>query len=228
MTKYQEVKLNMYRATQQVCNNNPTITATNVKFIIALGLFADEINAILNANTNQALKITGLTDSKASKKETVCEQAIEVAGIITAWADEQGDEDTLAKVHFSVSELMRLKDDEVVPVIQNIFNIATTNAVVLAPYGIDTAMLDALQAAMVAYSASTPLPKTAISERKSQGMQLKQMFATADRILKMRMDKLVTVFNENYPDFVTTYTNARVIYGPSYRTKKVKKLSKAA
>ena len=222
MNKKQEAKLNMYRATQSVCNGNSAVFSGNAAFTAAFDEFETQIGNIISTMQQDAAVITGIAADKNVSKEVLCEKAAEIASVISAYASTAGNNTLKMEVDFPVSRLMRLRDELTAPNCQNIHDKGAANLAALADYGITAPMLADLQDLIDRYSADTPKPRSAISSRKTTTANLAALFDQTDRILKERMDKIVVLFRSSQPVFVETYENARRIIDPATTTTQLK------
>lgn len=222
MNKKQEAKLNMYRATQSVCNENAPVFSGNAAFTAAFEEFETKIENIISTEQQNAVVITGIAADKNISKEVLCEKAAEIASVIYAYASTVGNNTLKNEVDFPYSKLIRLRDELTAPNCQNIHDKGEENLAALADYGITAQMLADLQEFINRYSADTPKPRSAISNRKTTTANLAALFEQTDQILKERMDKIVVVFRSANPAFVETYENARRIVDPATTTTQLK------
>ncbi len=222
MKAYQEAKLNMYRVTEQHCDENPSIISQTPAFQTAFTNFKGKIQELLDTTQLADTALEGITVGKTDAKLELAQIAADIAGIIYAYASVEGNEQLKEEVNYAYSILSRTKDDELAPRCNIILARGTTNLVALADYGINQDKLDDLERAINAYSADVPKPRTAKSNRKTQNANIRRIITEADEILKEQMDKLVVTFKAANPDFVETYFNARIIIDPATTTTELK------
>jgi hypothetical protein len=221
MTARTEAKLNMYRATVQICDENASITSSNVAFTKKLNAIKANIAALLNTTQLESMAITGVSLDKTELKKTLCSTATGIAAIVFAFATDTGDNTLRESVRFAYSDLYRLKDDLLAPTALVIFDAANTNVAALADYGITAATLTSFASTIDAYSAAVPNPKTAISKKKTYTANISALTKAIDKQFKEGLDKLITTYKTTNPDFISNYTNARVIIDPKTTTKKI-------
>lgn len=222
MNAKQEAKLNMYRTVENYCNENTTIISTNVAFMAAFTEFKAKIVAINTTLQQDAVNITGIAQDKKNAKLALCEKAADIAGLIYAYAETVSNETLKQEVNYSLSALIKTREETLVARCQNIYNAGVLNQSSLTDYGITPAILANLQSLITAFNAQTPKPRTAISQRKTLTANLVTLFKETDKILRTRMDKLVITFKAAHPDFVKTYEAARVIVDPPHTTTQLK------
>ena len=220
MTSRQESKLNMFRATQKHCNDNPTIVETVTAFQNALKAFSTKIASIIATAQQEDVITTGVTIDKAEAKKSLCQLASDTAALVSAYAVEQKNNPLLKQVDFSYSDLFKSKDDELAPRCQNIFDAAKNNLAELSAYGVTQATIDSLLTAINNYAAKVPNPRNAAALKITIKANLKTLFAEADKILKLQMDKTAVSFKKDNAYFVKTYLSNRVIIDPVTKKKK--------
>jgi hypothetical protein len=217
-----ESKLNMLRATEKGCDDNPTIVTLVPAFAASVTTFKSKIVLILAAVQKEKLVTSGVTIDKATAKKAICTAGAENAALVFAMASATTNEVLKQVVNFSYSDLFAIKDDELAPAIQNIHDAAQTNLVALAPYGITAPSLAIFQSVIDIYEAKVPNPKNAASVKKAVRTNLKTLFRETDLILKEQMDKTIGAFKTAHPDFVLTYKANRVIIDAKKTSAKLK------
>ena len=222
MNARQEAKLTMCRTVEQLCDANTSIISTVAAFMTAFTTFKAVIADILGIEQIAGANIAGITVGKVNSKQTLAEITAEIGGIIYAYAAATKDETLKEEVNFRVFALLRTRDEQLAPRCQLIHDRAVANKAALADYGITDAKIAALQTAINDYSAKTPNPRNAVSNRKTQNANLTAKFRLADAILKDQMDRLIKNFAVTNPDFVQTYTNARIIIDAPTTTTQLK------
>jgi len=215
MKAIQEAKINMFRATQKHCNENPTITATIPVFATAVQLLDVKIAALLATAQQEDIITKGITIDKSAAKLTLCSIAADTAAPIIAYASVNSNNALLEKVKYSYTELLRTKDDQLAPRCQNICDLATANLSELTDYGISQPIIDSLQSAIDTYQAKVPDPRNAAAQKITIRKNLVTLIAEANKVLKFQMDKTAVGFKAAHPDFYSTYRANRIIIDPS-------------
>ena len=214
MNATQEAKLNMFRATQKHCNDNPTIVSTIKAFQTAAGTLNTTIASIIATAQQEDLITKGITIDKAEAKKTLCQLAADIAAPIVAYAAATKNNKLLKEVNFTHSDLIRTKDDQLGPRCQNIYDGGKANEAALKDYGITATTLDTLLTTINNYQAKVPDPRNAAAQKATVRANLKNLIKEADQILKLQMDKTVLGFKTSNPDFVKTYKANRIIIDP--------------
>lgn len=210
----QEAKLNMYDVVVLKCDENPLIINANKALGLALADFKTLIANIKSAAQLTSAVLTGIAALKQFSKAEVSEIASVIAGQIFAYASKNQNLQLKAEVDFSETDIRRMKDGEVVLRCQKIHDLGVENLAALDDYGVTAAKLADLQTAINSYAQSAPKPRAAITDRATLKANIRQYFKDADTLLKEQIDKLVEPLAGEFPDFVSTYKNARKIVDP--------------
>ena len=222
MNATQEAKLNMYRATQQHCEDNAAIVATVPAFSTAFNSFKSKVAAIIATVQQEDLVTKGVTIDKSEAKKTLCKLAADIAAPIFAFASSTNDNTLKQEVNFSYSDLFKSKDDQLAPRCQNIHDAGTSNLAALASYGITASTLTTFQTTIDNYQTKVPTPRNAAVLKVTIRTNLKNLIKETDKVLKEQMDKTVVGLKATNPDFVTTYKANRVIIDPTKTTTTLK------
>ncbi|MBL7766799.1 MAG: carboxypeptidase regulatory-like domain-containing protein [Chitinophagaceae bacterium] len=220
-SKY-ESKLNMYRAVKQICDEYNTTLSTNTGMSNALNTYKLKLTSLINTVASEAEIIKGIAIDKKMAKSNLSQLSTEVAAIIWAYASEIGNFTLQQSVHYSFTDLSRMKDDLLSPICQNIYNVANDNSAVLIDYGMTPTLLVSLQTAIDDYSVAVPKPRSAKSIKMVYTQNIAALIKEINSILKNRLDKLSLSFNSTDPDFVKAYFNARIIIDPNTTTTQLK------
>lgn len=209
----------MYNAVISYCDESDGITAPLPAFAITLTAFNAKANAIDTTAQLEAQVITGITINKGDLKKALCTSAEGLAAAVYAYATAEEDPVLQQKANYSLSDFLRLKDDELSIIVQNLHDAAADVVASLLAYGVTAATLEALQDLIDEYSSTVSAPRNAAALRKTYVAQLKTLFNEADEILKTQLDKLALQFKASQPEFYSTYkNNRRIINAPTSAT----------
>ena len=228
MNKINEAKLNMYRAVAKHCNNNPAVIAAIPAFQTAITSLNTNIASILTTAQLEIQVISGITADKAKHKETLAQQASNIANAVFAYASSIANNTLKEQVKFSARKLLRIKDDLIVPTCLNIHSAANANLAALAPYGITAAVLTSFSTAITNYTAAISSPRNAISLRTAYAKDLSNLFTKTDKLLKEQLDKLSVQFKTSHTDFYNAYKSNRIIIDPGVSVTQTKEKRIAA
>ena len=221
MNKKEEAALTMFRAVESHCDNNPAIVGSLVAFQASLDAFKAKIALLISTEQLISTPIAGVSVDKYVSKRTLCQLASDVASFVYAFASVTGNNTLREQVNFRVNTLKKQRDDQLSPLCQNIHDLGAANLGEVKNYGLTTEALNTLQTAITTFSAATPKPRTAQTEKKVQRANLAVTVRDATLILRHQMDRMVIAFKAANPDFVNQYFANRIIIDPSTTTTKI-------
>jgi multidrug efflux pump subunit AcrA (membrane-fusion protein) len=222
MDSLQEARLNMYQVIKTHGDDNAAVVAAIPAFRAAFDDFKAKIAEIVAADQQKSTILTGIAADKAQLKQALCRQAANIAGAIFAFAATTSNNELKQQMNVSPSKLLKTSDNQLAARCQHIHDAGIANLEALADYGINPALLTALQNAIRDYADTAPKTRTARSHRKAIGGSLRELFKEADAILVDRMDTLIGLLKESHPEFAATYQAARIIIDPSTTTTQLK------
>jgi hypothetical protein len=211
MNDRQENKVSMYLAVFRVCESYNTDWAGNVAYANAVARLGDKFLLLKDIVEIQETPITGIRKDKLNAWEAMKDEALLVSGAVTAYATTINNQQLKDAVHFTATDLMRVRDtlaEERALVIHNQANAVVAN---LADYGVTALTLSNLMDRIIAFEALLVAPRVAIVDKKGATGLLKSLFDEVDSVLKNEMDPLMAVFKGSASVFYEAYFNARMI-----------------
>lgn len=218
MENFEEDKRSMYFSVKVVCNNNKPIWSGLVAFAEAFGEFETTISNIDTQRLIQEGETTGITADKQKVGEEMIQVTLEVAGAVYAYASKIGNNELMKKVNYSHSKLKQSRDSILRDICQLIHDEANNIIADLTDYGKTAQDLEQQQKKIDDFSAIIAKPRVAITSIKTATQKLKELFKTADNILKTRLDKLIEKYKKTQPKFYTDYKSARIIISTGKQT----------
>jgi hypothetical protein len=215
MKKRLESKLNMYDAVVNCCNSNSAIIATVPAFQASQSELAAKATAIRSSIQEVTKIITGVAMGKSDQQKGLARQAANISAAVYAFASASGNIALKQEMKYRLTNLLRMKDEVLGPVCQNIHAVANANIADLADYNITAPLLTGFSAAIDAYIASVPSTRNAVASRATALAALDTLFADADDIVKNQMDKTAQQFLDAHPDFYKNYRTNRIILDPA-------------
>lgn len=213
----QEAVLNMMDLIQSYLDDRIDIVALNIGFKNAFEELKPIITHIKTAAQVSSAVTSGITQGKNTSKEDLSKIAAKIAGQMFAYAAKAENPELKAAADFSPSALLRLKDGELAIRCQEIHDLAVTNKIALADYGVNDHKLADLQTAINNYAQKVTKPRDAITNRKVVKANIKTMFAQAAAILTEQLDRLINDFGD--VNFVAEYKAKRKIVDPKTKKK---------
>ncbi len=211
MTGKQKTKLAMYESVITHCDmNSSTITAIPV-FETVLNELKELISTIHSKASEEQHNIKGLAVLKSAHRQQLIHAGLNLAGSVFVYATTINDEDLKRQFKLNYSELNRLKDASLGPACEFIIRTVIDLKNELTPFGISDANICAAQTALSEYEGSVMAPRNAINDRVAVSGSIKELFKSADQVLKDRMDRLAVQFNNIDVTFYETYKRTRSI-----------------
>ncbi len=199
----------MYEAIRALCEDNTILIATILALNNAYSAFKTTINAIVSADTMLETPTGGVTKSKNTSKTNLAKLGGSIAGVVSAYAVEIGDEVLEGEMKITESDILKATGMRPVELCTLIYDRASANMPALADYGVTPAVLTTLQNSYLDFGGKEPQPKVTIDMKKAKRIQVKGMFTDTDGILVKKMDKLIVNFEESDPGFLGAYKALR-------------------
>lgn len=215
-------KLTMYVAVQSLLNQDKALweevpaVATVVATLETLLGQIDVYKHIADENNK------GITLEKASQQGAVIARTYELASALYVLASQTKDVVLAAKVKYTETDLLKMRDGTLVLVCLNIADLAAENLNELEPYQVTENEVRSLKEAITAFSDNLPATRVSVSEKKAANMMLKELFVQTDALLKNQMDRLMVRFRKTQPRFYDNYRNLRHVINYGVRHKKPK------
>lgn len=206
-----ENRFTMYRAVESLLDANTAKTAGMTIFATRLGEFKDAIAAILEKEENRNNATAGMTADKKAKREDMIEDAAVIAAKLKVLGADTNDERLVQLADYNRTDLKKLRDTQLLPVVTGILNTADANAAGLAAYGVTAAMIASLGTKVSAYNTALGSKEVSFSVKGAAYTALLSLFDTADDILKNKLDNLMEGFKKDDNEFYNQYKAAREI-----------------
>ena len=206
-----ENKIGMYLAVAAVCVRKQSVWQTFLAFAKAFEDFKTHVANIQALTKQQVRRKTGLAEDKQRLREDMCGLTAPVAAAVKVYAEDNKNRELAQRVNYSHSVLLVGRDIISADRCRDILAAATENLAKLGDYGVTSAKLTAVQAAIDAYAAVITKPREAQVLAKTVTGSIAAEAKAADAILKSHLDKLVSQLEDKDATFVADYRNARVI-----------------
>ena len=208
MTTNQEVRLNMYLASEKFLIAGTAIANSLPNFSTNFAAFQAAILKIQKFAEAQKLVQTGNARSKNAAKLKLTELAADCSRKLTAYATFKKDLVMLEKVKISESALKKATDTGLRDRAQILYDQAQPLVADLEIYGITAASQTALLDAITAYVETIAAPRAGTNETSQATQQLATAFAEADEALE-NIDTAVEIIKLTERNFYNGYKAAR-------------------
>ena len=219
MNARQTNKLNMYQTVKKAFEANPQIRDLSPALQAVFFEYNGTLASIGITTSSQEKETKGITIDKNVVKRNLCETTIQISGLVSAYASQTENNTLKVAVDYSMSDIMGLKEEQVLTTCTSIYKLAKENETALADYSIDAGELAQLKACIEMFELLVHAPRLEQSVRKTHTFNLKEFIIKIDMILKERLDKLVASLKKEHADFKAIYKNARKIVVTGARAK---------
>ena len=217
----QEDKFSMYYVVKNTCEKYQTTWTANAVFAATYNLWVAKIPLIEANRDAQILETTGITTDKTAKRSNMTDKALFLINRLQSYANVVNNPELLDSIKYSVSDLKKARDTDVIGICNTVLARANANAAAIATYGVTAVMLTDLQAAITAYTTTLAKPQAAKSQTKTATENITKFFKEADDLLIKRLDLDIELFKTSKPEFYSQYKTARIIISTGTRSTSV-------
>jgi len=158
MNARQKAKTDMFKAIEQVCDDNSNILGEIVAFQNAFNQFKTLLAQLLETEQLRSLPLSGIAADKSADRARLCDLLTTIGGFIYAYASANKNETLKAEVNYTRSKFLQMREDQLVSVSQSIHALGTANKDSLKDFSITDANLADLQGAINAFKESLSKP----------------------------------------------------------------------
>jgi len=221
MTQDDENVMSMANTTIDVLVENDAIVSTISAFLAARLRMQFLVKEIIAQEEDIKNNPKGITQDKKMLKAEMVEIGYEIAGSLKAYADDVNNMELYSAMDISQSKLIRLRDEQFGPVINNIIKAAANNLVAAKDHGLEQADIDELTDLLDVWDGKKQQPRKAIVNRKTTNQAQDEHLDELLNLLNNRCDNYANKLKRKHPDFYNKYTNARKIINLGTRSEKV-------
>jgi hypothetical protein len=221
-------KLVMFHAVQNHLDRNKSMWTS----VPAMATTINDFELLL-AEIENYIQLTsgnkkGIAQQKATQQALVIAHAYELSSVLYAMAIKKNNEILAAKVDFTETDLLKMRDDNLVTTCRNIVELATEHLAGLIAYEVTSDELIVLKEEINRFAENLTTGRVSVSERKAANEKLKIVFLHVDALLKKQLDRIMVRYRKTEPDFYATYQNLRRIINYGIRHEKTKEPEKEA
>lgn len=206
-----ENKVSMYQKVQFYLNLHAAETAAIPMVSTVKGQLDTKVTAILALASLVDTDITGYTVDKQNKRADLASRILKLSTAIVALASINSNTILAEKCDESLSSMNAMRDNDFYTFAQLIIKEATPIMATLTPFGVVAADLTAANAASATYLGAIQTPRGQINERSKSLQDLQDAMASADTLLRDKMDAVMGVYQATNPSLHFGYLGARSI-----------------
>lgn len=174
----------------------------------AIASLTDIISSIKRTIQLQEEVITDV-GVKAGQKSSLVLLAATIADILYTWSSASLANSVRIQVKYSLNDLMRLKDAELIAICSNILVLANNNIKELEGLGLLGTQIQSLGAAIEEYMGSAPLFRNENDKQLTSSKELNRYFKQAEGLLEDFIDKMMLTFRFKDPTTYAKYASNR-------------------
>lgn len=216
-------KLRMYHALQSMLANYKTNWEAVQAIGNAIQAFEELLKEIEACDTITSENKKGETIYKKEIRLRVIERTIEISSILSALILQSNEQYVGAKLDYSKSKLVKMRDMQLEITCSTIADQATEHLMLLATAGITAADIEELKTDIKTFGDVLPLQRISVTERKVVNEKLKDLFAQTDALLKNQLDRLMLRYKQTQLQFYSNYKTSRHVINYGVRHKKEKR-----
>jgi hypothetical protein len=234
-------KLNMYNAIYGVMNDNEQTWTKVYQLKNIFEKFAENNNRLTLLKTEQEKDLQPFLSAICEKRETLLNLSTPVVNIVLAYSYDNKEKELLKKMNLSKDKLSKSKDSDLIENCKTIYKAAKKlckksigeteksdkKAVNILEYGLTEKMIVDLDVAVKNFVESRLALHEAIQSKDKMGKGIASVLKKNEKLLKNKMDLLISIFEISKPDFYKAYMEARVIQITEPVKVKIKKEKKS-
>lgn len=219
MRKRQENKFAMYNTTDSYLSESQVIVESINELNAHHQDFKAKLTAIKSKNDEKKNAIMGKAVSKLMARDNVIKSSIKVSAGLYAYAKRSRNIELAEISNVHRSDLGKMRDTELVDGLEALRDLAYSYIRSLETFGVTAAKFDEFKNKITEYDIAVGRSQTGMVRRKGAGKSLTILFTEADDVL-VTLDKLVNGLNDEHPEFVRMYNDARLINNLGIRHRK--------
>lgn len=201
----------MYDAVRVIIRQNETVWSGVPKFVSAVNQFESELDALKNKALIHTSITLGVSKNKAELYVRLTEKMLMLQNALWIHAIATNNFELAARHKTTISEIRKLGGSSRLIHIDRIEKDLLVYAGALVEFGISGEILEEFVLAVKDYELSSILPRMAVIEKKSITKSLLDHSKHIDTILRFTVDKMMPLFKNTTPEFVSLYKNARKV-----------------
>ncbi len=211
MTKHEENVFSMYNAVDALLKSNTSKTESVPALKLSAENFSVKLSEIQDKDSEFKDVTAGKTITKRNGEDEMIDAILPVSAAVSVYAKINNMEDLKAIFNVTISELRRMRDQDLLEKAKSIYAKADGLKSELTTYGVTEEMITELNNKIGLYNSSIAKKDTSFAERSAARKALSMLFDAANDILKEELDNLIELFRESDRDFYNQFKSARVI-----------------
>src|ERR1051326_1203504 len=209
MKRYLQNVTDMATNVSVFMKKNITLWQSNTAISDTVNEVDADLATLAGVDTKAATPVTGPAADKTVARFDLENKILMIAGQIASLAAKNKDHTLEDQADVSLTDLDRLKEEDLVATATRIGNLTTANLAALAAYGIVPADVTALGALATQFQGLQTAPRQAVVDRSKEIAQLPPVASNLLSTLRRRLDRQMLFFKQTQPEFYTGYVGSR-------------------
>lgn len=205
-----QARLQMYQAVEGLGDSNPITIALFPAFSYWFSRFKSKAQQLSESIQHPLIHESVGIEYRLYIKRIICRMIVDTAAPIFEYACSINDAELKGLSSFSYTDLLEMKDEDLIATAQHIHIAAMSNRKALAKYGIAHQVLVLFQAGIDDYGIKIMKLQETVGLKKMILQNNNKLFEEIDGILDC-LDDSITAFKDTDPDFVLAYSTCRLV-----------------
>lgn len=237
MKTKQSAKLKMHQAVLEVMNGNEEIWGVVPQLKNVMQVFSENVKAVDELKAEQGKDIKPLIDYKLEKRKELIDLSLPALNVLIVYGHDVKDKELLKKLNFSRNKLTKSKDLDLIEKCKLIHKTAhkfymksletkeakAENSIDIFGYGLNDKMLEDIEIAEKAFVEALSGLKAGIKDKTFVSQQITLILKENDKLLRNKIDLLISIFETSNPELIKKYTESRIIQKEAKKDEVVKK-----
>jgi len=211
MKKNEANKLAMYNAVVALLDANIAKLNPMPAIVQVFNSFKSLVAEIKDIDYEFVIRTRDETMKKKMKRTILCERIFRIANALFVLGARTNDTDLLANAKFTKWELNRMRDTLLSKKCEFVLAKANEHQQELVDYGITQSVIAEAEEALDEFTGALGEQTREYENTAADRLTLTEKFKTATSILKQELDRLMTLIENEAPDFYNAYRSARTI-----------------
>ena len=220
MNKREFNRYSMYGDVGSVLTEHAAIVATLPAMVEAQTRFAGVLHEIERTTTSHMRVAKGKAASKNMARASLAAGVLQDAATLSAFGHKNDDVELVEKCKVNHSDMLRMRDVELVNIATAVIDLLTTHLPELADYDVTQARIDELKRRLATYRSALEGKGSGSATKSGARKTLNTLLKQANDILEGELDKLAGQFEDSEAEFFAAYQSARGIKDLGIRHRK--------
>ena len=212
MNKKQEARFTMANDVVRFMDLNSKIWENDTVITNIVNQIKKSISDVNTTLKQQSITTKGYTESKKKIRSKIDDDLNYLLSAFRTYAKITNNDVLYEEANLTPSKIKRIKDTEIIPLMEKSLAYANEHLKDLEPYGIREAGLKSAQKNLDDYKDFLSMPKDIRAQRAAATKKLKTQINDLVKIFDEMLDNAMVKYWKTHPDFYNQYLETRIIY----------------